>query len=48
MNEVICFYAPSNFRAVGQFYQNFEQVTDEAVMDLLANFRKEEQEIVKS
>lgn len=48
IDEVICFYAPTNFRAVGQFYQNFEQVTDETVMDLLADYRKEKQETVES
>ena len=46
VDEVICFYAPTDFRAVGQFYQNFDQVTDEVVMDLLANFRQEQQEII--
>lgn len=44
VGEIICLYAPDNFSAVGQFYQEFRQVTDEAVIDLLANFRKETQE----
>ncbi len=32
---VICLYAPSNFHAVGQFYQSFNQVEDEEVEQLL-------------
>jgi len=34
-DEVVCLYAPEYFMAVGQFYQNFSQVEDEEVIDLL-------------
>lgn len=35
IDEVICPLVPVNFRAVGQFYQNFEQVEDRVVKQLL-------------
>jgi len=35
-NEVVCLDAPEMFYAVGQFYMDFPQVSDEQVMDLLA------------
>jgi putative phosphoribosyl transferase len=34
-DEVICLSAPPNFHAVGQFYAEFNQVSDEEVMDVL-------------
>lgn len=34
-DEVICLYTPKTFWGVGGFYDNFLQVTDEQVMDLL-------------
>ncbi|MDP3743102.1 MAG: phosphoribosyltransferase family protein [Methylotenera sp.] len=34
-DEVVCLEAPSNFRAVGQFYENFPQVEDEEVIEIL-------------
>lgn len=34
-DEVICLSAPESFYAVGQFYQNFQQVSDEDVIRLL-------------
>ena len=34
-DEVVCLLAPPNFQAVGQFYQDFTQVTDEEVMEAL-------------
>lgn len=34
-DEVVCLAAPPNFYAVGQFFDDFRQVTDEEVMDLL-------------
>ena len=34
-DEVICLLAPSNFRAIGQFYEDFTQVEDEYAMELL-------------
>lgn len=35
IDEVICLSTPVNFRAVGQFYQNFDQVDDAEVKTLL-------------
>jgi predicted phosphoribosyltransferase len=35
IDDVICLYTPVNFRAVGQFYQNFDQVDDAEVKILL-------------
>jgi predicted phosphoribosyltransferase len=38
-DEVVCLAAPSNFRAVGQFYEQFEQVDDEEVVRVLRGSR---------
>jgi putative phosphoribosyl transferase len=35
IDEVICLSTPMNFQAVGQFYQNFDQVDDFEVKNLL-------------
>ena len=35
VDEVICLSAPMNFRAVGQFYENFDQVDDTQVKAFL-------------
>lgn len=35
-DEVVCLSAPPMFHAVGQFYQSFDQVSDEEVIKLLA------------
>ena len=35
-DEMVCLYAPEMFYAVGQFYMDFPQVSDEEVMELLA------------
>ena len=35
VDQLICLYEPDNFYAVGQFYKDFSQVTDEEVIDLL-------------
>jgi predicted phosphoribosyltransferase len=35
-DEVICLFEPENFCAVGEFYQDFAQVTDDQVRSLLA------------
>jgi putative phosphoribosyl transferase len=37
-DRVECLYEPTDFWAVGQFYRNFEQVSDERVVDLLRDF----------
>jgi predicted phosphoribosyltransferase len=41
-DDVICLYAPTLFYAVGQFYDDFSQTTDDEVIFLL---RRREQEI---
>ena len=38
--EVVCLYKPELLMAIGQFYQNFEQVEDEEVMNILKEHRK--------
>ena len=35
VNKTICLLTPKNFRAVGQFYENFNQVSDGEVIELL-------------
>lgn len=35
-DQVVCLIAPDQFRAVGQWYQQFGQTTDAEVLDLLA------------
>lgn len=35
VNETICLLVPKDFRAVGQFYRDFNQVNDEVVIQLL-------------
>ena len=35
VDDVACLHAPESFAAIGQFYRNFEQVTDEEVVELL-------------
>jgi len=34
-DDVICLMTPEDFGAVGQFYENFEQVEDEEVLEML-------------
>ncbi|NPA03939.1 MAG: phosphoribosyltransferase [Epsilonproteobacteria bacterium] len=36
-NEIVVLEVPSNFVAVGQFYQDFHQLNDEEVVELLKN-----------
>jgi putative phosphoribosyl transferase len=35
-DEVVCLHTPTHFRAVGEWYENFDQTTDEEVRELLA------------
>lgn len=35
VDELVCLHAPEGFFAIGQFYVNFDQLSDEAVIDLL-------------
>jgi len=37
VDEIVCAITPSDFRAVGQFYEDFSQTTDEEVRELLAS-----------
>ena len=40
VDEFVCVHSPANFYAVGQFYENFEQTTDDEVRTLLNQARK--------
>lgn len=40
LDKVICPLAPEDFYAVGQFFQDFSQVTDEEVINIMENFRE--------
>ena len=40
VDEIICPLVPETFYAVGQFYKNFDQVSDEEVINLLHKSRK--------
>jgi putative phosphoribosyl transferase len=35
VDDLVCVYAPELFYAIGQFYDDFSQVTDEQVIDLI-------------
>lgn len=37
VNEVICLLAPVDFQAVGQFYEDFNQINDNEVVEILKN-----------
>ena len=37
VDEIVCVITPEDFRAVGQFYEDFSQTTDEEVRELLAS-----------
>jgi putative phosphoribosyl transferase len=43
VDEVVCAASPEDFHAVGLWYQNFEQTTDEEVRELLERARKPHQ-----
>jgi len=43
VDEFICLNTPSRFSAVGQFYKDFDQVSDEEVVFLLEKNRREQQ-----
>lgn len=40
VDDIVCLFAPPNFRAVGIWYQNFDQLTDEDVIALLTRARQ--------
>ncbi|MGH9717115.1 MAG: phosphoribosyltransferase [Candidatus Acidiferrales bacterium] len=35
VDDLVCVHMPKDFQAIGQFYENFSQVADEEVIDLL-------------
>ncbi len=37
-DEIVCLLAPETFWAIGQFYQDFSQVEDEEVVEMLQEF----------
>ena len=41
VDEIVCVIAPTAFRAVGLWYQEFPQTTDEDVRNLLARSSRE-------
>jgi len=43
VEDVVCFATPEPFMAVGRFYDDFEQTTDEEVHDLLASARGDDE-----
>jgi putative phosphoribosyl transferase len=38
-DQILCLLAPEHFRAVGEFYEDFDQTTDDEVIELLAKAR---------
>jgi putative phosphoribosyl transferase len=40
VDEVICLIIPDEFHAVGLFYKNFEQTTDEEVFNIICELKK--------
>ena len=47
-DRVVCPYTPEYFAAIGQFYSNFDQTTDEEVIDLLKQNRQENPQKTKN
>jgi len=41
VNELVCLQSPSDLGAIGLWYRNFEQTTDEEVVELLEKARRE-------
>jgi len=39
VDEIVCLHTPAEFDAVGRFYRDFEQTSDEEVVRLLADAR---------
>jgi putative phosphoribosyl transferase len=46
VDEVVCLAAPRLFGAIGAFYEDFRQLTDEEVVDLLRQATRSEKEPV--
>jgi putative phosphoribosyl transferase len=43
VDEIVCAMAPEYFQAVGQYYENFSQTTDDEVRELLARAAQDRQ-----
>jgi predicted phosphoribosyltransferase len=43
-DRVVCLYAPEYFQAIGQFYTDFNQTTDEEVIQLLKQSKQKSRE----
>jgi predicted phosphoribosyltransferase len=43
-DEVVCLATPRLFAAIGAFYEDFRQLSDEEVVDLLRRAQRSEQE----
>jgi predicted phosphoribosyltransferase len=41
VDELVCLFTPGHFGAIGQFYRNFTQTTNEEVVELLNKAREE-------
>jgi predicted phosphoribosyltransferase len=39
-NRVVCLFAPESFSAIGEFYRDFNQTSDEEVIELLQKNRQ--------
>lgn len=39
-DQIICVHSPEYFSAIGQFYENFEQTTDEEVIEILSESKR--------
>ena len=42
MDELVCLESPSDLGAIGFWYKNFEQTSDEEVVELLERARSEQ------
>ena len=47
-DDIICLETPEPFAAVGLWYDNFDQTTDEEVHDLLAHCRVATRDVAKA
>lgn len=45
VDEIVCLSTPESFLAIGQFYINFDQLSDEQVVDLLGGAARETDEV---
>jgi predicted phosphoribosyltransferase len=43
VDEFICLQTPEDFMGVGQFYQRFQQISDQEVIELLNNDNKQQE-----